>query len=89
MAHVGAMIGPLGQSLEHTSKQGSEKGEGMTLSLSSAHQREDRKEESDDEARDQFHRPVSSPPTRETIVPQSGQELLTVGLGHELRRRRR
>lgn len=48
------------------------------------YQREDRKEQTDDEAGDQFDGPVSPPPAREAVVPQRGQQLLAVGLSHEL-----
>lgn len=53
------------------------------------YQREDWKEESDDEAGDQLDGPVSPPPAWEAVVPQRGQQLLAVGLGHELRTERR
>lgn len=49
------------------------------------YQWEDRKQESDDEAGDQFDRPVSSPPAREAVVPQRGQQLLAVRLSHKLK----
>lgn len=45
---------------------------------------EDREQEPDDEARHHLHGPVSPPPARELVVPARGQQLLAVGLGHEL-----
>lgn len=49
------------------------------------YQREDRKEQTDDEAGDQFDGPVSPPPAREAVVPQRGQQLLAVRLSHKLK----
>ena len=48
------------------------------------HQGEDGEEEPDDEAGDQFDHPVAAAPAREAVVPQGGQQLLAVGLSHEL-----
>lgn len=56
--------------------------------ISPSYQRENRKQEPDDEAGDQFDGPVSSPPARETVVPKRRQELLTVRLSHELKKKR-
>lgn len=41
-------------------------------------------EEADDEAGDKLNRPVTSSPAWEAIVPQCGQQLLTVGLSYKL-----
>lgn len=49
------------------------------------YQREDRKQQTDDEAGDQFDSPVSPPPAREAVVPQRGQQLLAVRLSHKLK----
>lgn len=51
-------------------------------------QGEDGEEQADGKAGDQLDRPVASAPPRETVVPQGGQELLTVWLGYKLERKR-
>lgn len=50
-------------------------------------QGEDGEEQADGKAGDQLDRPVASAPPRETVVPQGGQELLAVWLGHKLERK--
>lgn len=45
---------------------------------------EDREEQANDEASDELHCPVTTSPTRETIIPQCCQELLAVGLSYKL-----
>lgn len=47
-----------------------------------------REEEADEDARDELDGPVAPPPARELVVPARRQQLLTVGLGNKLRRRR-
>lgn len=46
--------------------------------------REDGEKESYYEARHHLHGPVSSPPAGELVIPARRQQLLTVGLSHEL-----
>lgn len=47
--------------------------------------REDREKKSYYETRHHLHRPMSSPPTWEFIIPARCQELLTIGLGNKLK----
>lgn len=60
-----------------------EESEGAFGSYKVAH-REDGEEESYYEASHHLHGPVTSPPAGELIVPARCQQLLTVGLSHEL-----
>lgn len=53
-----------------------------------AYQWEDREQEPDDEAGDQFDYPVPSSPAWEAVVPQCCQQLLAIRLCHKLNRER-